>query len=185
MSVRYDFTCQNGHDFTLWSDDARLCPTCGSEFLKRIFIEPVAINTQKSKAIDQIVRRELENRGITNIRTDGHEGDKAQITYKTPPEKLAAQKIERDFPQMNDPTGLDKAKQQVFTRWSNLGVKGVIGMGLKNEFLTSNIPVTTTVKNGKIQGHGTFAPNTYGMNDKQMVDRKRVKDPENLKLKKS
>ena len=131
MSVRYDFTCQNGHDFVLWSDSARLCPTCGSEYLKRIFVDPPMVNSNKSKAVDRLVRNELEARGISNIQGGGHEGDREKITWKSTPEDLAAEKVNRQMPAvMNKQDGVMSAIQQSQTKWANLGVKGIIKSGI-------------------------------------------------------
>ena len=131
MSVRFDFACQGGHEFTLWSDDARLCPVCGSEYLKKIFLDPPMVNTTKSKVVDRLVRNELEARGISNIQGGGHEGDREKITWKSTPEDLAAQKVNRDMPAvMNRQDGVGDAIQQVQTKWANLGVKGIIKSGI-------------------------------------------------------
>lgn len=185
MAVRFDFECQKGHTFTLWSDDARCCPICQNEYLKRVFLEPVGVVTPKTHAVDNLVRRELENRGITNIQGGGHEGEREKITYKTTPAELAAAKIEKDFPAMKDKRGLELADQQIKQRWSQIGVKGIIKANVPADpLIKSLMPVGTHVRGGKIWGNPQFAPNNLGVRDRVMVQRQRIKDPENLKLKK-
>ena len=165
---RFDYECTNGHLMTLWEDDPRMCGACGSEFLKRVFLEPPMINTPKSKMVDQMVRRELENRGITNIKSDGHEGESAKVTYKSTPAQLAAAKIEKDFPQMNDPNGVEIARQQIINRWSSIGVKGVIKSGI------GSTPEVAGVKSILMDAKN---------HDRDMVRRIPIKDPQNLQVK--
>ena len=165
----YEFACQDGHEFQLWSDDARLCPTCGSEYLKRIFKTPPMIGTNKPAAVDALVKRELDARGITNIQGGGHEGDREKITYKSTPEELKADKIMRDFPAMKDKTAIAQIQKQVTTKWSNIGVKGIIKSGLGNS------PDHQNTKAAIVNA---------GRNDRFMTTRVYRKDPENLQLKK-
>jgi hypothetical protein len=184
MSVRYDFSCTEGHDFTLWSDQARMCPTCGSEFLKRIFIEPPMINTPRTGAVDRIVRHELESRGITNIQGTGHEGDRDKVTLKTTEAQLKADKIMRDFPQMKDKNDIATIDQAVKMKWSNIGVKGVINSGIPtNSALTGAIPKGTVFKDGKLVATGPQGDNAFRANDTKLVQRRAIKDPENLQVK--
>lgn len=184
MAVRYDFECQDGHEFTLWSDDARLCPTCGSEFLKRIFVEPPMINTPKGKFVDNLVRRELEARGISNLQTTGHEGDRAKVSYKSTEADLKAEKIMRDFPQMKDKNDLAAVDQAVKMRWGSMGVKGIINSGLPaNPVLKQAIPRGTEFRNGKLVATGPQGDNAFRANDSKLVQRRMVKDPENLQVK--
>lgn len=184
MAVRFDFACQDGHEFTLWSDDARMCPTCGSEFLKRIFIEPPMIGTQKPKFIDNLVRRELEARGITNIQGGGHEGDREKVTYKSTPAQLQAEKIMRDFPQMKDKNDIAAVDAAVKMKWGNLGVKGIINSNLPaNPVLKSAIPLGTQFRDGKLVATGPQGDNAFRANDSKLVQRRAIKDPENLQVK--
>ncbi len=185
MAVRYDFECSNGHQFTIWSDDARRCPSCESEFLKRVFVEPPMVNSGKTKVVDHMVRQQLESMGITNIQGGGHEGDREKVTYKSTPAQLAAQKIEKDFPQMNDPNGLEKATKQIVTRWSDLGVKGIIKGGFQPDPILKNaIPQGTIESGGKNIAIAPAEPNQFRIHDSQMVRRQIRKDPENLQVKK-
>jgi hypothetical protein len=100
--VRFDFECQDGHLTTLWSDEARFCATCGSEFLKKVILD-LNIGTKPVAKVDNLVRKALEEQGITNIQGGGHEGDREKITRKTTPEQLQADKLLRDFPALKDP----------------------------------------------------------------------------------
>lgn len=183
MPVRHDFVCKDGHEFTLWTDDARLCPVCGCEYLKKIFIEPPMIN-KKAKGIDALIKNELDARGITNIKSDGREGDTAKVTYKTAPETLAAAKIERDFPQMQDKDGLAIAKKQIVDKYSSIGVKGLINAGVPgSDVLKSAIPVGTRNVNGRNIIMPSAEPNAFKVNDAKMVQRNFRKDPDNLQVK--
>lgn len=184
MSVRFDFICAEGHEFTLWSDSARLCPTCGSEFLKRIFIEPPMINSAKPKVVDSMIRRELESRGITNIQSTGHEGDRAKVSYKSTEADLKAEKIMRDFPQMKDKNDIAELDKAVKMKWGNLGVKGIINSGIPaNPALKAAIPLGTTFKDGKLVATGPQGDNAFRANDSKLVQRIYRKDPENLQVK--
>ena len=165
MSAIFEFACQQGHEFQLWSDDARMCPTCGSEYLKRIFKTPPNIGTNKPARVDALVRRELDARGITNIQGGGHEGDREKVTYKSTPEELAAEKVMRDFPAMNDKNHLQELHKQVVTKWSNIGVKGLIKSDLAR----------TTHDNTKVAIAGA------GSHDRVMTRRVFRQHPEDIK----
>ena len=164
----YEFACSAGHEFSLWSDDARLCPVCGVEFLKRIFKTPPMIGTDKPAKVDALVRQEFDARGITNIQGGGHEGDQEKVSYKSTPEQLAAAKIERDFPQLKQPAPIQQIGRQVQQRWSNIGVKGVINSGL------GNTPEHERTKAAIVNA---------GRNDRLLTNRVFRKDPENLQVK--
>jgi len=166
MSAIFEFACQSGHEFQLWSDDARLCPTCGSEFLKRIFKTAPMIGTGKPARVDALVRNELEARGITNIQGGGREGDTEKVSYKSTPEQLAADKVIRDFPQLKQ-TPLQEIDRAVKQRWSTLGVKGIIKSGLHNT------PEQAVVKGAILNA---------GRNDRLLTNRVIRKDPENLTI---
>src|ERR1043166_3803289 len=130
MSVRYDFECTAGHAFTLWSDDARMCPTCGSEFLKRVFLTAPAVNSGKSQFVDNLLKRELDARGITNVKSSGREGDSASVTYKSTPEDLASEMVTKAFPQMdeksmNNKNGIQQVMQKVTANWAQVDEKSM------------------------------------------------------------
>lgn len=185
MAVRFDFACQDGHEFVLWSDDARCCPTCGSEFLKRIFTTPPMINGPKRKFVDNLVRRELEARGITNLQSGAGQGDQAKVTYKTTEAELKADKIMRDFPQMKDKNDIAALDRAVKMKWGAMGVKGIINSNLPaNPVLKQAIPTGTTFKDGKLVATGPQGPNAFAVNDSKLVQRRIVRDPENLQIKK-
>lgn len=169
MAVRFDFECQEGHQFTLWSDGARLCPMCGNEYLKRVFIDPPMINVKPIAKVDNLVRRALEEQGITNIQGGGHEGDVEKITRKSTPADLAAEKILRDFPQVKDQNAL--IRQQVAAKWSKVGPQGVINSGL------SKIPLAGAPKEAL-----KIAPQQFRKDIRSAV---RIRDPENLQIKKA
>lgn len=164
----FEFACQAGHEFQLWDDAARLCPVCGSEFLKRVFITPPMVNTPKTKALDNLVRTELERQGITNIQGGGHEGETEKVTYKTPPETLAAQKIERDFPALAQKQTIPQIDQRIKQQWSNLGVKGIIKSGI------GSTPEHAPVKQ---------ALTSVGKYDSRLVNRVKRVHPEDAKRK--
>src|SRR5574337_978763 len=133
MAAIYEFACQDGHEFQLWSDEARRCPQCGTEYLKRIFKTAPMVNTPKTKFLDNLVRNELENRGITNIQGGGHEGDREKITYKATETELKAKKVEADFPQiaaaMKNPSVVDVANQHAQMRWGQMTPAAAIKSG--------------------------------------------------------
>lgn len=169
MPVRHDFQCKEGHITTLWSDaEARCCGECGSEYLKKVFIEPPMIGTDKPAKVDALVRQEFDARGITNIQGGGHEGDQEKVSYKSTPEQLAAAKIERDFPQLKQPAPIQQIGRQVQQRWSNIGVKGIINSGL------GNTPEHERTKAAIVNA---------GRNDRLLTNRVFRKDPENLQVK--
>jgi putative FmdB family regulatory protein len=165
----FEFACKDGHEFQLWSDDARLCPTCGSEYLKRIFKTAPMIGTDKPARVDALVKREFDARGILNVQGGGHPGEREKVSMKSTPEDLAQQKIEREFPQIKaDPAGFAQLNKQVQQKWSNLGVKGVIKSGLANQ------PGHEAVKGAILNA---------GKNDRLLTQRVMRKDPENLQVK--
>jgi chemotaxis response regulator CheB len=167
----------------MWDSDPRLCPTCGDEFLKVIFLTAPMVN-EKASRIDQLIKHELDARGISNLQTGGKEGERAKITYKTAPETLAAEKIERDFPQMKDRGAMAAAEQAAKAKWGNLDVKSVIGAGIGgNDALRSAIPIGTRNLNGKTVIMPSTEPNQFKLNDSKMVQRVVRKDPENLQVK--
>lgn len=121
--VRFDFECPVGHQFTLWSDEARMCPQCGSEFLKKIILD-LNVGTKPIAKVDNLVRKALEEQGITNIQGGGHEGEREKITRKTTPEQLQADKLLRDFPALKDPRV--EVNNQIIGKWNTIGPQGVI-----------------------------------------------------------
>ena len=74
----------------------------------------------------------------------------------------------RDFPVMKDKNAIQQINQQVVTKWSNLGVKGIIKSGL------GNTPEHQTTKAAIVNA---------GKNDRMMTQRVYRKDPENLQVK--
>lgn len=170
MPVRHDFQCKQGHITTLWSDaEARCCAECGSEYLKKVFIDPPMIGTDKPARVDALVRQEFDARGILNVQGGGHPGERERVSMKSTPEDLAQQKIEREFPQIKaDPQGFAQLNNQVQQKWSSLGVKGVIKSGL------ANAPGHEAVKGALLNA---------GKNDRLMTNRVIRKDPENLQVK--
>jgi hypothetical protein len=186
MAQRFDFQCNAGHEFVLWSDAARMCPECGSEYLKRIFVDAPMVNTPRTKALDNLVRRELENRNITNIQGGGHEGDREKVTYKTTPAELAAAKIERDFPQMKDADAKRLVEENLKTRWAGLTPASVIKAGYQpNDLVKQMIPEGTVYRNGKhVAAPYKGGPNQLAINDRKMIQRQFRKDPDNLQIKK-
>jgi hypothetical protein len=164
----HEYVCRSGHEFELWHDDNRVCPGCGGTDIKRVFRTPPNIGTGKPARVDALVRGELEARGITNIQGGGHEGDREKVTYKSTPEQLAADKIFRDFPVMNDKSELQRINQSVIQKWTDIGVKGVIKSGL-----------------GKTTHENTLAAiGGAGAHDRIMTRRVVRRDPENLTIKK-
>jgi len=163
MDVRYDFECQSGHQFTLWSDDARMCPTCGNEFLKRVFLTPPAATTGKANQIEKLVQRELSARGISNIQSRG-EGEHAKLTYASTPESLASEMVTKEFPQLPQINGIQKVMSNVTARWAGVGAQGVIRSGLPRNQMAQDF---------------LKSPTSYGR--PEVV---RIRDPENLQVKK-
>lgn len=121
--VRFDFECQHGHLTTLWSDEARFCATCGSEFLKKVILD-LNVGTKPVAKVDNLVRKALEEQGITNIQGGGHEGEREKITRKTTPEQLQADKLLRDFPALKDPRL--QINNEIVGKWNAIGPQGVI-----------------------------------------------------------
>lgn len=181
----FEFACADGHEFQLWQDEARLCPICGSEFLKRIFVTPPNVNTSRTNFVDNLIKNEFDKRGITNVKSDGKEGETNKVTYKSTPADLAAEKVKREFPQMNDPNAIQQMKNAVHAQWAQVGPKGVINSGIGKGQNAGLFPVGTTPdpRTGKLIANPTFTPNEFARNDKLMVNRRQIKDPENLTIK--
>lgn len=128
---RFDFECQEGHQFVLWSDSARMCPECGSEYLKRIFVTAPAVTSGKTSVLDKMVQTQLDNMGITNLTQRG-EGESAKVDYKSTPEQLAANKVLEDFPAAKvAPSQFASLHKAVSMHFQNTGgVKAVINSGI-------------------------------------------------------
>lgn len=93
MSIRFDFACTEGHEFVLWSDDARLCPVCGSEFLKRIFLTAPGVTTERAKKTDQVLKSQIDAFGFSNM--SSRPGEKAKFTRETDPKLIEAERAAR------------------------------------------------------------------------------------------
>lgn len=142
------------------------------------------VNTPKTKVLDNMIRGELDRQGITNIQGGGHEGDRENVTRKSTPEDLKADKIMADFPQMKDPNEIQKAQAWAQTKWGGLNVKGVINSRLPaNETLRQMIPTGTTFRDGKHVATPPAGPNLFHANDSKFVQRAKRLHPEDLKKK--
>jgi hypothetical protein len=87
---------------------------------------------------------------------------------------------------MKDPDGIATASRQVIQRWSAVGAKGVINSHFPADpYVKRMFPVGTTTRNGKIIGNAQFTPNNLAARDRLMVKRQRIRDPENLQVKRS
>lgn len=86
--IRFDFACKKCEkQFTLWSDDGKVCPHCASKRIMKIFLTPPAYSTGNSAAIDKAAEANLNAAGFSNYTNYGGQVNR---TRKTDPKELEA-----------------------------------------------------------------------------------------------
>src|SRR6266576_1952203 len=87
--VRFDFACKKCEKtFTVWSDEARICPYCASKRVFKVFLTAPAAVTGKAAQIDKLAEQQLDAAGLSNYT---NAGGTIRRTRKTHPTEIAAQ----------------------------------------------------------------------------------------------
>jgi DNA-directed RNA polymerase subunit RPC12/RpoP len=86
--VRFDFACKKCEKtFTVWSDEAKVCPYCCSKRVFKVFLTPTAYSTGKASRVDNLAERQLDAAGLSNYT---NVGGTIRRTRKTDPKELEA-----------------------------------------------------------------------------------------------
>lgn len=86
--VRFDYACKKCEKtFTVWSDEALICPLCRSKRVFKIFLTPPAASTGNAQRVDALAEKQLDAAGLSNYT---NAGGTIRRTRKTDPIMLDA-----------------------------------------------------------------------------------------------
>jgi len=88
LMVRFDIACKKCEKTaTVWSDEAKVCPYCGSKRIFKVFLTPPAASTGNANRVDALAEKQLEAAGLSNYT---NAGGTVRRTRKTDPKLLEA-----------------------------------------------------------------------------------------------
>lgn len=132
--VRFDFACKKCEGtFTLWSDAAKCCPSCGSKRVFKIFLTAPAFSTGRGAAIEKLAEQQLDAAGLSNFTNRGgipkrtRRADRAQALAVAQAKRLNMP-YNPNAPITTGPAaaGLEQKVEVLRKQYRDLGAQGVI-----------------------------------------------------------